>query len=68
MHVANDSHALSRCAGARDSSPPLVRFELGTADSFDRHARLAPKGNVVTVAEFEVNRRTEVLKAVEADW
>jgi hypothetical protein len=34
------------------------------ADSFDRYARLAPDGDVVTVAEFEVQRLTELLKAV----
>ena len=52
---------------ARDSSTPLARLELGTAaDSFDRYARLAPRGDVVTIAEFEVNRLTELLKAVGA--
>ena len=41
---------------------------FGTAaDSFDRYARLAPKGDVVTIAEFEVQCRTELLKAVEVD-
>jgi hypothetical protein len=44
---------------------PLARLELGAvADSFDRYARLAPDGDVVTVAEFEVQRLTELLKAV----
>jgi hypothetical protein len=67
MHVANDRHALWRCAAARDGSTPLARLELGTAaDCFDRSARLAPKGDVVAVAEFEVNRLTEHLKAGEA--
>jgi hypothetical protein len=43
----------------------LARLELGAvADSFDRYARLAPDGDVVTVAEFEVQRLTEFLKAV----
>jgi hypothetical protein len=52
---------------ARDSSTPLARLELGgSADSFDRYARLAPNGDVVTVAEFEVRRLTELLKAVGA--
>ncbi len=52
---------------ARDSSTPLARLELGgRADSFDRYARLAPNGDVVTVAEFEVTRLTELLKAVGA--
>ena len=52
---------------ARDSSTPLARLELGgSADSFDRYARLTPNGDVVTVAEFEVRRLTELLKAVGA--
>jgi hypothetical protein len=52
---------------ARDSSAPLVRLELGAAaGNFDRYARLAPNGDVVTVAEFEVKRLTELLKAVGA--
>jgi hypothetical protein len=52
---------------ARDSSTPLARLELGAnADSFTRYARLAPDGEVVTVAEFEVKRLTELLKAVGA--
>jgi hypothetical protein len=50
---------------ARDSSTPLARLEFGTAaDSLDRYARLAPDGAVVTVAEFELRRLTELLKAV----
>ena len=52
---------------ARDSSTPLARVELGAdAGSLDRYARLAPNGDVVTVAEFEVTRLTELLKAVGA--
>jgi hypothetical protein len=52
---------------ARDSSIPLARLELGTAaGSFGRYARLAPNGDVVTIAEFEVQRLTELLKAVGA--
>ena len=52
---------------ARDSSTPLARLEVGgSADSFDRYARLTPNGDVVTVAEFEVRRLTELLKAVGA--
>ena len=52
---------------ARDSSTPLVRLEFGAAaDSLDRYARLAPDGAVVTVAEFEVGRLTELLRAVGA--
>jgi hypothetical protein len=52
---------------ARDSSTALARLELGAAaDSFDRYARLAPEGDVVTVAEFEARRLTELLKAVGA--
>jgi Domain of unknown function (DUF4340) len=52
---------------ARDSSTPLARLEFGAAaDSLDRYARLAPDGAVVTVAEFEVRRLTELLRAVGA--
>ena len=52
---------------ARDSSQALARIEFGgSADSLDRYARLAPNGDVVTVAEFEVRRLTELLKAVGA--
>jgi hypothetical protein len=52
---------------ARDSSTGLARLEFGARpDSLDRYARLAPDGAVVTVAEFEVRRLTELLKAVGA--
>jgi hypothetical protein len=52
---------------ARDSSTPLARLEFGEpADDLDRYARLAPDGAVVTVAEFEPRRLTELLKAVGA--
>ncbi len=52
---------------ARDSSTALARLELGAnANGFTRYARLAPDGEVVTVAEFEVGRLTELLKAVGA--
>lgn len=52
---------------ARDSSTPLTRLEFGApSDSLDRYARLAPDGAVVTVAEFEVKRLTDLLKAVGA--
>ena len=52
---------------ARDSSTPLARLELGTAaENFGRYARLAPNGDVVTIAEFEVQRLTDLLKAVGA--
>lgn len=52
---------------ARDSSTALARLEIGAvADSLDRYARLAPDGAVVTVAEFEIRRLTELLKAVGA--
>jgi len=52
---------------ARDSSTAVARLELGSAaDAFDRYARLAPDGEVVTVAEFEVRRLTELLKTVGA--
>jgi len=52
---------------ARDSSTPLARLEFGAlADGLDRYARLSPDGAVVTAAEFEVRRLTELLKAVGA--
>lgn len=52
---------------ARDSSLPLARLEFGApADRLDRYARLAPDGAIVTVAEFEPRRLTELLKAVGA--
>jgi hypothetical protein len=45
----------------------LARLEFGTlADRLDRYARLAPDGAVITVAEFEPKRLTELLKAVGA--
>jgi hypothetical protein len=51
----------------RDSSTPLTRLEFGApADRLDRYASLAPDGAVVTVAEFEPRRLTELLKAVGA--
>jgi len=51
----------------RDSSTELARLELGSvADGFDRYARLAPDGDVVTVAEFEVRRLTDLLKVLGA--
>jgi len=52
---------------ARDNSTEVARVEFGGAsDSLDRYARLAPDGEVVTVAEFEVKRLTDLLKAVGA--
>ncbi len=52
---------------ARDSSTPLARLEFGApVDELDRYARLAPDGPIVTVAEFEPRRLTELLKAVGA--
>jgi hypothetical protein len=52
---------------ARDSSTPLARLELGAAaENFGRYARLAPNGDVVMIAEFEVQRLTDLLKAVGA--
>jgi hypothetical protein len=52
---------------SRDSSTSLVRLEFGAlADSLDRYAHLAPDGPVLTVAEFEVRRLTELLRAVGA--
>jgi hypothetical protein len=52
---------------ARDNSTPLSRLEFGAmADPLDRFARLAPGGDIGTVAEFQVRRLTELLKAVGA--
>jgi hypothetical protein len=52
---------------SRDSSMPLARLEFGAvAGGFDRYARLAATGQVVTVAEFEITRLTEMLRAVGA--
>jgi hypothetical protein len=52
---------------ARDSSTPLARLELVPQPaSFGRYARLVPNGDVVTIAEFEVQRVTDLLKAVGA--
>jgi Domain of unknown function (DUF4340) len=52
---------------ARDSSTPLARLEFGApADRLDRYARLAPDGAVITVAEFEPRRLSELLKVVGA--
>ncbi len=52
---------------ARDSSAPVARLEFGApADRLSRYARLAPDGAIVTVAEFEPRRLTELLKAVGA--
>ncbi|QOZ65899.1 DUF4340 domain-containing protein [Bradyrhizobium arachidis] len=52
---------------SRDAAAPLARLEFGvSADSLDRYARLAPNGAVVTVAEFEMRRLTELLRAIGA--
>jgi hypothetical protein len=52
---------------ARDNPTEVARVEFGgSSDSLDRYARLAPDGEVVTVAEFEVKRLTDLLKAVGA--
>ncbi|SDF87722.1 protein of unknown function [Bradyrhizobium brasilense] len=54
-------------AFARDAAAPLAKLEFGApADSLERYARLAPDGAVVTVAEFEMRRLTELLRAVGA--
>lgn len=54
-------------AFGRDSPAPLARLEFGaSADPLERYARLAPDGAVVTVAEFEMRRLTELLRAVGA--
>jgi hypothetical protein len=52
---------------ARDAAAPLAKLEFGaSADSLDRYARLMPGGAVVTVAEFEMRRLTELLRVVGA--
>jgi hypothetical protein len=52
---------------ARDNSTEVARIEFGAAlDSLDRYARLTPDNQIVTVAEFEVRRLTDLLKAVGA--
>ena len=52
---------------ARDNSTEVARIEFGGAlDSLDRYARLTPDNQIVTVAEFEVRRLTDLLKAVGA--
>lgn len=52
---------------ARDASVPLAKLEFGaSADSLGRYVRLAPDGVVVTVAEFEMRRLTELLRVVGA--
>jgi len=52
---------------ARDSSTPVARLEFGApADRLERYARVAPEGAIITVAEFEPRRLTELLKAVGA--
>jgi hypothetical protein len=50
----------------RDSSTPLARIEVGAAagDGFSRYALLA--GTVVRVADHDVKRLTDLLKAVGA--
>jgi hypothetical protein len=59
------SCASHRAPLARDSSTELARLEFGrAADGFDRYARLAPDGDAVTVADFEVRRLTELLKTL----
>jgi hypothetical protein len=52
---------------ARDNSAEVARVEFGGAsDGLDRYARLAPDGEIVTVAEFELKRLTDLLKTVGA--
>lgn len=50
---------------ARDNSTPVAQLELGQlSGGFDRFARLAPGGDVVTIAEFAVRHLTGLLKAM----
>ena len=58
MVIGLDASSLPTGRNRRAARVPLARLELGAvADSFDRYARLAPDGDVVTVAEFEVQRQ-----------
>ena len=52
----------------RDSSSPLARIEFGNMaeDGFDRYARIAESGDVVTIAAYEAGRLIDLLKAVGA--
>jgi hypothetical protein len=51
----------------RDNSSALARIEFGAAaDTFNRYARLAPDGDIVIVAEFEVKRLADLLKTIGA--
>jgi hypothetical protein len=68
-----DRYGLSRPAivavlYARDTSVPLVRLEIGPKadDGFSRAARLAPDGDVVTIAGYEADRLIALLRAVGA--
>ena len=68
-----DRYGLSRPAivamlYARDTSAPLVRIEIGdkSDDGFSRGARLAPDGDLVTIADYEAQRLIDLLRAVGA--
>jgi hypothetical protein len=53
---------------ARDNPTPVARVELGDmAWDFDRYARLAPGGDIMTVAEFDIAHLAELLKSSGSD-
>ena len=46
----------------------MARVELGdAAGDFDRYARIAANGEIVTIAEFEVAHLSELLKGTEPE-
>jgi hypothetical protein len=53
---------------ARDASAPLARIEIGDkdGDGFSRGARLAPNGDLVTIADYEAQRLIALLRALGA--
>ncbi len=68
-----DRYGLSRPAliallYARDNYTPVARLAIGnpSGDGFGRYARLAPDGDVVTIAAYKAAALTDLLKAVGA--
>jgi hypothetical protein len=61
--IGLDASSLPTGRNRRAARVPLARLELWRRRR-QLYARLAPDGDVVTVAEFEVQRLTELLKAV----
>ena len=52
----------------RDNSSPLARIEIGnmTEDGFGRYARIAERGDVVTIAAYEADRLIDLLRTIGA--